>query len=93
MTLAIETPLAAWLAPIEERRLVASVAFSLNLFSHPLACAAYWQGLASLPTIEVLVIAVEALGYRLVAKLGWGRALKIALLANIPTAALSLLLT
>ena len=39
--------------------------------------------------LEVLVVVVEATGFKLVARLDWRRSLKIALLTNLPTAALS----
>ena len=79
------------LAPAKQRRLVILVAALLNLFTHPLATVAYLQGWGSFTTVEIGVVLVEFLGYWIVGGLRLSRAAAIALVANLPTAALSLL--
>ncbi len=100
ITLAVELPLAAALAGREVRRRVLLVALLLNVFTHPLAVLAMQLvGSSDLPwvplffVIEAIVIAVEAIGYHLVAGLAWRRAALIAVVCNVTTAALSPLLS
>jgi hypothetical protein len=82
LTVALELPLAAGLAPAGRRRRVAGDALLLNLLTHPLAWGAVLGlGWPLLP-VEVGVTAAEAVGYRAVSGLGWGRAGLISLLCN-----------
>ena len=82
LTVALELPLAAALAPPGLRRKVALDGLFLNLLTHPLAWGAVlglgWPLLA----VEVGVTAAEAVGYRAVSGLGWGRAGLVSLLCN-----------
>ncbi len=81
-TVALELPLAAALAPAARRRRVVVDALLLNLLTHPLAWGAVLGlGWPLLP-VEVGVTAVEAVGYRAVSGVGWGRAVLISTLCN-----------
>ena len=89
LTLAVELAVVAAFAGRGRRRFVLLVALLVNLFTHPLACAAYWDGIASFTTIEILVVAAETIGYRFAARLDWRRAAALAVGANTVTAAMS----
>ncbi len=62
VTIAVEIPLLLVCTPSRDRARVWQIALLLNLFTHPLANLAYWEGLAPLLIIEVGVVVVEALG-------------------------------
>lgn len=64
----------------------------LNLFSHPLAHLLYDARILDFAGVELLVILVEALGYRLVTRLSWGRAIFFSVVLNGLTVAASFLL-
>ncbi len=82
LTVALELPLASALAPVGQRRRVALDGLLLNLFTHPLAWGAVvGLGWPLLP-VEVGVTAAEAVGYRAVSGLGWGRASLVSVLCN-----------
>ncbi len=89
LTLAVELPAAAAVAPRGRRSFLLLVALLVNLFTHPLACAIFWEGTTSFVTIEVLVVMAEAIGYRFVGRLDWCRAVGLAVGANCLTAAMS----
>jgi hypothetical protein len=88
LTLAIEVPLVALCVDRERRKRATWDAIFLNLFTHPLANLAYWQG-ASFQAVEAAVMLTETCGYRIVTGLGWGRAAAIGVGVNVVTAALS----
>jgi hypothetical protein len=92
LTVLLETALAALLAPRAARRRTAFTAVVLNLFTHPLATLALLHASSPLLGLEVLVAAIEALGYHGAARLSLARALLIALPANAATAAVGVLL-
>ncbi len=89
LTLAIEVPLLAVLAPREHRRSYVRAALLVNLVIHPLANAAYWEGYGSFIEIELAVVLVELLAYTLVLGVRLPRALYFSVLANFATAAAS----
>lgn len=88
LTCAVELPIVAAVAEGRRRR-AAFDAFGANLLTHPLA----WYSIRSLLwpwlAVELAVLAGEAVLYRTVTRLSWGRALLAAGLANGITAALS----
>ena len=88
-TLAVELPVVAVAVPGHRRGFLLAVGLLLNLFTHPLACAAYWTGSVPFTLLEILVIVVEAVGFRLVGRLTWIRATGLAIAANTLTAAMS----
>ena len=92
VTIAVEIPLLLVCTPSRDRARVWQIALLLNLFTHPLANLAYWEGLAPLLIIEVGVVVVEALGYFLLTPLSLRRSLALAALANLITGLGSLLL-
>lgn len=63
-------------------------ALFVNLTTHPLATAVHWWGGLGFGTVELLVVAAECVAYRGVAGLPWGRAMAIAVAANVVTAGL-----
>ncbi|MFG0320488.1 MAG: hypothetical protein ACF8XB_24665 [Planctomycetota bacterium JB042] len=92
LTVAIEVPLAAALAPRGRRRRIVLDAFLLNTFTHPIltvAVRAEWIGFGP---GEILVWIVEAIGYRAVTGLATGRALLVSTIANGITVFLALAL-
>lgn len=88
LTCAVELPIVAAVAQGRRRR-AALDAFGANLLTHPLAWYSVRTLLLSWTTVELAVLAVEAIVYRSVTRLPWGRALLAAGLANGITAALS----
>ena len=91
-TLALELPIAAGLAGAGRRRDACLAALALNLLTHPLATALAWRAPHGWLPIELALTLVEALGYRVLAGLSTPRAVVVALLANLASAALGLLL-
>ena len=89
LTAAIELPLVAAVAPSALRRRAALDSLAVNLLTHPLAWLSFGAGWLPWATIELLVLAVEAIAYRTVTRLSWPRALAASALANGVTAALS----
>lgn len=92
LTLAIEVPLASLLAksaPVPRPWLDA---LFLNLLTHPLATLALFHRIAGFWPVEAAVALVEALGYRTVTRLSWGRALLVATACNGATVAVALIL-
>lgn len=88
LTLAFELPIAAGLAPGGERRRLLIDALLLNLLTHPLAVAARWYAELPLLPIEAAVWTAEAVGYRRLSGLSWGRAALLSVVANGATTAL-----
>ena len=82
--------MAVCVAP-EDRSRVWRNALLLNLFTHPLANLAHWQGLLPFLAIEALVVLVEAVGLILLARLSFKRAFAVSAFANAVTATGSLL--
>ena len=62
----------------------------LNLITHPAAFALSTTQLGFTP-IEVMVITVEAVGYRIATRLSWGQAVTLSLAANGVSLSLSFL--
>jgi hypothetical protein len=89
LTLLVEVPLAALLAATRPRRRAAVDAALLNLVTHPLAYAAVRRGLAPFAAVELLVAGAESVGYRIVTRLSWPRALAVSLVCNLASGALS----
>jgi len=89
LTLAVEVPLAALLAATRPRHRGAVDAALLNLVTHPLAYLAIQRWAAPFAAVELAVAIAEALGYCLVTRLGWRRALVVSLVCNIATGTLS----
>lgn len=87
-TCAVELPIVAMMAQGRRRR-AALDAIGANLLTHPLAWYSVRTLLLSWLAVEVAVLLVEALAYRTVTRLTWGRALSASALANGITAALS----
>ena len=88
LTCAVELPIVAAVAVGRRRRALLD-AFFANLLTHPLAWYSIRTWLLSWLAVEVAVLLVEAIVYRTVTRLTWGRALLAAALANGITAALS----
>ena len=76
LTLVVEVPLAAALAGSERRGEVTRACLALNLLTHPVATGLAWLAGADWLALELGVLAVEALGYQAVARLG-GESLQI----------------
>lgn len=72
------------------RRQLVPVGLALNLTTHPLACIALLKG-GDFWEVELVVLLVEALGYRVLTDSSWPGALAVALACNGATVALSLL--
>lgn len=90
LTLAIEIPLVAALAPRGQRRLAVSIAVAAQMLTHPLAWLAVVGGHFGWWTVEASVVVVEALVYAVAA----GRPLRafgVSLLANTASATAGLL--
>lgn len=93
LTLCVEVPLLLWLLaddPAGRRRMLADGPL-LNLVSHPLAYLAVTSGMLTFAWTEAAVVVFEALGFRLVTRLAWGRALRLSAAANGATILLSVL--
>ena len=90
-TIVIETGLARVLLPRAWDRLRVDVPL-LNLLSHPLLTWALWRDAVSIPTGEVLVMALEAVGYRVLTRLPWPVAILLSLVLNAVTWALGALI-
>ena len=73
-------------------RLVVGTALFLNLFTHPLATMMTWNRGWMFGEIELVVLLIETLGYRIVARQSWPRAFGLALVANLVTALLAIAL-
>ena len=80
-TIAIETALARVLAPGAWKRLRVDTPL-LNLLSHPLLTLVVWNGVLSVPAAEIGVILLEAVGYRVLTRLTWKRALGLSVVLN-----------
>lgn len=91
ITLAVELPIVGALVRSRVERGWWIPVLLLNLFTHPLANLAHWEGLAPFVVIEATVVLVEAGGFAFLLRLGPGRALLVSLAANTVTAAGSLL--
>lgn len=91
-TLALELPIAAALAPPGARRRVVAAAAWTNLLSHPFATLAVTRAGWPLLPVEVGVVAVEWLAYRVAVPLSWRRALAVSALCNAVTTGVALLL-
>lgn len=89
LTLAVELPLVALLAPAGRRRPTALDAAAANLLTHPLAWYSVRELGASWWLVEGAVVSVEALVYIGCTRLPAGRAWLMAAIANAVTAALS----
>lgn len=89
LTLLVELPLAALLAPRGMHRRVTCDAILINLLSHPLAWHTVQRGLAPWWSVELAVFALEATLYGILTQLSARRAVSLALLANCVTATLS----
>ena len=89
LTLAVELPLLALLAPVERRRRTVLDGAAANLLTHPLAWYAVRELGASWWLVEGCVVVAEALVYVGCTRLPAGRAWLLALFANAVTAALS----
>jgi hypothetical protein len=89
LTLAVELPLLALLAPTARRRRALLDGTAANLLTHPLAWYAVRELGASWWLVEGCVLVVEALVYVGCTRLPVGRAWLMAALANAVTAALS----
>jgi hypothetical protein len=94
LTIAIELPIAALLAPGRARGRVTATALFLNLASHPLAtlAVAATGGRLAFGAVELLVLAAEAVGYARVAGTRVSRSIAIATIANLLTVAASIAL-
>ncbi len=92
LTLAIELPLAALLAPRARRGEVLFTLLFANLVTHPIASSSVGAAWGSWLAVELAVCASEALALRVVANLPWPRAIGIALAANATSACAGLLL-
>ena len=91
ITLGVEIPIARACVARRERPGVTRMALLLNLFTHPLANLAHWEGLLPFLAIEALVMITEALGYFVLAGVPLRRAILVSAIANAVTAAGSLL--
>ena len=80
LTVVIECVVALGLAPRRLRRRTVATALFANLFTHPFATMAL--GALRFPSVEIVVLLIEWLLFRLVAGLGIGRALLLACVAN-----------
>ncbi|MBN1477565.1 hypothetical protein JXA47_12490 [Candidatus Sumerlaeota bacterium] len=92
-TLVIELPLATELVPRGQRRRTLLDAFLINIFTNPLAV--FFHRLLATPgipyglpflLIEIVVILTEALLYRSVTRLPWGRAALVSSACNVASA-------
>jgi len=88
LTVLVECLLALAFARRGERLRLLAVAFFLNLLTHPLANLASGQEFSFL-VVEVAVIAIEAVGYRVAAGSTWRRSAGLSLVLNTVTAAMS----
>lgn len=86
LTVAVEAPLAAALAPRGRRAHLLATALCLNLVTHPLATLAVCELTGGFLLVELAVVAAEAVGYRAVGRLTPLRAAALALVANAVTA-------
>ena len=84
LTIAVEVVVAWGLAGRGARRHVVLTCIAVNMVTHPLAMLAVLYTQAGL-LVEVPVFLAEWLGYQTVAGLGPGRALTLALCANVLT--------
>lgn len=92
LTLALELPLAALLAPRGMRRGVLWVLLCANLATHPVANLIAGLDRGEWLAIEMAVVAFETLALRAGCALPWIRAAAIALAANALSAGVGLLL-
>ncbi|MFO1050938.1 MAG: hypothetical protein U1F36_01830 [Planctomycetota bacterium] len=88
ITLLVEVPIVVACGPRARRGGVALDAVLANTLTHPLAWLAIQHGM-NWWWVEGIVPVVEAVVYRKVTRLTWGRAVWASLLANTTTAALS----
>lgn len=89
ITLALEVPLAAALAPADRRGRVALAAALASLTTHPPFTAllfALRPGLAAIVALEVGIAGVEAVALRTAVPLSWTRALSTSALMNAASA-------
>lgn len=89
LTLLIELPLVALLAPTTHRRRALGDGLGANLLTHPLAYGLFGAGLVAWTPLELGVAAIELLVYRLVTGLPWWRAALVSLVANGVSATMS----
>ena len=89
LTVAIELPIIAALAPRDRRRRALGDAFAANLLTHPAAWFLVRSLAAPWSVTELGVAVVEALVYRAVTRMSWARAAIASGCANGVTAALS----
>jgi hypothetical protein len=73
-------------------RRVLLAAILVNACTQPIASALYQYGVAPWLAIEIAVILLETVLYRLLLSLGWARAAAISLLANAASALVGVLL-
>ncbi len=90
-TILLELGLAMSVSP-GRRKIVARDLVILNLLTHPMATYMVQQEHLSWFTTEALVVGLEAVGYRALTRLSWGRACALSLLCNGLTAAASFVL-
>ena len=90
LTVAVETALALVLGGAARRRLLVDTPL-LNLFTHPVATLAHQRLGVPFLAVEVAVVCVEAVGYALVTRLPWRRAVALSAVLNAVTASLSFL--
>lgn len=77
---------------LRDRKRILPALFCLNLITHPLATWVFAEGQLGFWSLELCVIAVEALGLSWVTGSRLASMLGVAVLANAATIALSLLL-
>ncbi len=83
LTIVIEV-LVAWLfAPRAQRKQVLTACVVMQVFTHPLACAAVYYAEAPVSPVEVVVIVVEVLLYCALTKFTLRRAIGLAWVANV----------
>lgn len=85
LTLVLEFLVVRMLTRPPERAQAQKVCLALNLFTHPVATILLWQWSLGVLLVEVLVLLCEWLGYMQLLGRTPGRALGLALAANLVT--------
>ena len=88
-TVAVEALVLAAITQPPQRRRVVTASLFVNLLTHPIAWTLSSVGLAPFASVELGVVAVEALLYSAVVPARLWRALLWSLAANVPTIAAS----